>query len=81
MNLEPPKPTDVCAYCAFSKIWVKNLGYIEGEEAVMLGERIFIDISSIKQVFYDGDKFWLLVQDEYTDYLWSFILSTKSEQT
>jgi hypothetical protein len=79
--LEPPKPTNVCAECAFSKIWVKHLGYNEGEEAVMLGERIFVDISSINQVSYGGAKFWLLVQDEYTDYLWSFFLSTKSEQT
>jgi hypothetical protein len=48
--IEPPKATNVCAECAFSKIRVKNLGYNEGEEAVMLGERIIIDISSIKQV-------------------------------
>jgi hypothetical protein len=47
----------------------------------MLGEQIFIDISSIKQVSYGGAKFGILVQDEYTDYLWSFFLSTKSEQT
>jgi transposase InsO family protein len=64
-----------------AKFGLKNLGYNEGEEAVMLGERIIIDISSIKQVSYGGAKFWLLVQDEYSDYLWSFFLSTKSEQT
>jgi hypothetical protein len=79
--LEPPTPTHVCSECAFSKIRVKNLGNNDTDEAVMLGERIFIDISSIKQVSYGGSKFWLLVQDKFTDYLWSFFLSSKSEQT
>jgi hypothetical protein len=34
---------------------------------------------SVKSVSYGGAKFWLLFQDEYTGYLWSFYLSAKSE--
>ena len=43
------------------------------------GERINIDISSVAATSYGGAKFWLLTQDDYTDFLWSFFLKAKSE--
>jgi hypothetical protein len=74
------KDTDlVCADCAFAKIRVKNFGHNDDNQASKFGERIAIDISSVKFVSYGGAKFWLLIQDEYTGYLWSFYLSAKSE--
>jgi transposase InsO family protein len=69
----------VCAECALSKIRVKNLGYNEENEATTKGERMAIDISSIKSKSYGGAKFWLLVQDEFTEFIWSFFLSGKDE--
>jgi hypothetical protein len=42
-------------------------------------ERLFMDISSIKTTSYGGSKFWLLVVDNKTDYLWSYFLKRKSE--
>ena len=71
----------VCTDCALSKIRVKNFGHNDTSEneATMIGERIAIDISSINFVSYGGAKFWLLIQDEFSNYLWSYFLSAKSE--
>ena len=38
-----------------------------GMLSVVPGERLCIDISSIKAKSYGGNKFWLLVVDECTD--------------
>jgi hypothetical protein len=35
-----------------------------------LGGRINIDISSVIKSSYGGAKFWLLIQDDYKNYLW-----------
>jgi hypothetical protein len=43
------------------------------------GERLFMDISSIKTTSYGGSKYWLLVVDNKTDYSWSYFLKRKSE--
>jgi hypothetical protein len=43
------------------------------------GERIFIDISSIKFKSYGGTKYWLLAVDDKSDQSWSFFLPKKSD--
>jgi hypothetical protein len=43
------------------------------------GERLYIDISSIKERSIGGEKFWALIVDDYTDYCWSFVLKNKSD--
>jgi hypothetical protein len=42
-------------------------------------ERLYIDISSIKNASYVGSNFWALVVDDYTDYCWSIFLKSKGE--
>jgi hypothetical protein len=42
-------------------------------------ERLYVDISSIKEISIDGAKFWALIVDDYTDYCWSFVLMNKSD--
>jgi hypothetical protein len=74
LTIEP-----ACADCAISKIRVVNFGHNNNYQATSKGERISIDISSTNQVSYVGSKLWLLTQDEYTSYIWSFFLSAKSE--
>ena len=44
------------------------------------GYRVFIDISSFKQVSRGGNKHWLIVVDEFSDYTHSFFLKKKSDQ-
>jgi hypothetical protein len=79
VNLHINKDEPVCAECALSKIRVKNFGHDDENQATTKGERISVDISSINKVSYGGAKFWLLIQDEFTNYIWSFFLSAKSE--
>jgi hypothetical protein len=43
------------------------------------GERLVMDISSIKTTSYGGSKYWLLVVDNKTDYSWSYFLKRKLE--
>ena len=38
-----------------------------------------MDISEIKAKSYGGAKYWLMVQDEFTGYIWSRFLKAKSE--
>ena len=44
------------------------------------GKRVFIDISSFKQVSRGGNKHWLIMVDEFSDYTHSFFLKKKSDQ-
>jgi len=43
------------------------------------GERIYINISSIKERSFEGAKFWALVLDEHSYFCWSFFLKNKSD--
>ena len=44
------------------------------------GYRAFIDISSFKQASRGGNRHWLIVVDEFSDYTHSFFLNKKSDQ-
>ena len=44
------------------------------------GYRVFIDISSFKQVSRGGNRHWFIVVDEFSDYTHSFFLNMKSDQ-
>ena len=44
------------------------------------GYRVFIDICSFKQVSRGGNRHWLIVVDEFSDWSHSFFLSRKSDQ-
>jgi transposase InsO family protein len=71
---------EVCADCAKAKAQQRNRP--KGNNTVHAkhnGERLFMDISSIKTTSYGGSKYWLLVVDDKTDYLWSYFLKHKSE--
>jgi hypothetical protein len=43
------------------------------------GERLYINISSIKERIFGGAKFWALIVDDYSDYCWSFVMKNKSD--
>ena len=38
-------------------------------------------ISSINDKSKGGNKFWLLLQNEFTDFVWSFFVNEKSDLT
>ena len=72
-------PPTVCIDCVKSKTRKKNIAKSTENHATEKGERIAIDISSIKARSYGGTKYWLMVQDEFTGYIWSRFLKQKSE--
>jgi hypothetical protein len=43
------------------------------------GERVYLDISSIRDESYGGSCFWVLLVDDYTDYCWRIFLKNKSD--
>jgi hypothetical protein len=43
------------------------------------GERVYLDISSVKGESYGGSYFWALVVDDHTDYCWSLFLKANSD--
>jgi transposase InsO family protein len=43
------------------------------------GERLYVDISSIKGKSFRGAKFWALIVDDFSGYCWSYFLKRKDE--
>jgi hypothetical protein len=70
---------DVCADCAIGKAKQKNTNKHWSNGSKIPGERLFVDISSIKGESYGGAKFWALVVDDCTDFCWSFFMKSKSD--
>ena len=68
-----------CENCAISKARRKNLNKEPVDRSVEKGNRLFIDISSIKSTSFGGKKFWLLALDDFSDYSFSFFLKSKDE--
>jgi hypothetical protein len=68
-----------CERCAFSKARQKNVkkDWKGGSQAP--GQRLYLDISSVKDLNYGGSKFWALLVDKYRDYIWSILLKSKSD--
>jgi len=68
-----------CESCGIGKAKQKAVSKIVKERSNVRGERLFIDISSVKAKSYGQRKFWLMVMDDCTDYCWSYFLKQKSE--
>jgi hypothetical protein len=80
ITLKNDSKDQVCENCAKAKIRVKNFGHSSEEEMVSkIGERIALYISSIPHISFGGAKFWLDIQEYYTNYCWSLFLNSKSE--
>ncbi|MFM8622083.1 MAG: reverse transcriptase domain-containing protein, partial [Holophagaceae bacterium] len=70
-----------CEDCMIAKARRSNVNKVAKNPSTTPGERLMIDISSVKTT--DNKKsgrFWLLVVDEATDMKWSFFLQSKSQQ-
>jgi transposase InsO family protein len=70
----------VCEDCKVANARQKDVAKETHNQSDKPGERLFIDISSIKTESYGGRKFWLLIVDDCTDVAWSAFLRTKSSQ-
>lgn len=80
LNIKLIGPTLTCESCARSKARVKRFNKeSKAPPAKHLGERIHFDLCTMKHKAYAGHKNWLLIQDEYTKFIWSKFLKLKSE--
>ena len=70
---------DECESCGKGKAKQKKLPKITETRSKRRGERIFMDISTVRDKSYGGGKHWLLVLDDSTDVCWSRILKKKSD--
>jgi hypothetical protein len=72
-NIKPPIDA-TCTSCAKGKAKRKKIAKVAKYVATMKGGRIFLDISSIYVQSKGGNKYWLLLQDDFTNCIWSFFL-------
>jgi hypothetical protein len=47
-------------------------------KSMVPGERLYIDISSVRASSFGGYKFWVLIVDDFTDMCWSIFVKAKS---
>jgi hypothetical protein len=69
----------VCEDCTVAKARQKNLNKDWKGGSQVSGERVYLDISSIRDESYGGFCFWALLVDDYSDYCWSIFLKKKSD--
>jgi hypothetical protein len=69
----------VCEDCAVAKARQKNLTKDWKGGSQVSGERVYVDISSIRYESYGGSCFWVLLVDDYSNYCWSIFLENKSD--
>ena len=70
-----------CEVCAKAKIKQRNIPKKKIKKLpTRPGYRVFMDICSFKQVSRGGNRHWLVVVDEFSDYTHSFFLKRKSDQ-
>jgi hypothetical protein len=68
---------DTGEQCAIAKARQKNVNKNWLGSSNSPGERLYVDISSIKERSFGGAKFWALIVNDYTDYFWSFVSEKK----
>jgi hypothetical protein len=68
-----------CLHCALSKSKKNNITKTDFNHASVKGQRLALDISYPTYTSFGGSKYWLLIQDEFTDYIWSIFLKAKSD--
>jgi hypothetical protein len=70
---------DTCEQCTITKARQKNVSKNWLGSSNLPGERLYVDISSIKGRSLGEAKFWALIVDDYTDYCWSFVMKNNSD--
>jgi hypothetical protein len=76
-NLKLKGELKVCEDCALAKARQKNVNQDWKGGSQAPGERVYLDICSIRDKSYGGSRFWVLIVDDYTYYCWSIFLKTK----
>jgi hypothetical protein len=71
-----------CNHFAEAKIRMNKISKTQSaNSATVKGERLMIDISWIKTESVANNRYWLLIMDEYTNFLCSYFMKTKDVRT
>ena len=68
-----------CDACAFAKARLKAVEKTSSRKATRVGGRLHYDVFSVPWRSDTGKKYFLLVVDEYSSYVWAFGIRKKSE--
>ena len=69
-----------CLSCSLEKIRQKNIPKKNTDKSKNPGERMYLDISSMRKPSMGGRQYWVMLVDEATKYKKSFFLKKKNEQ-
>ena len=69
-----------CLSCSLEKIRQKNIPKKNEDKSSNPGERMYLDISSMRKPIMGGRQHWVMLVDEATKYKKSFFLKKKNEQ-
>ena len=69
-----------CLSCSLEKIRQKNIPKKNQDKTKNSGERMYLDISSMRKTSMGGRQHWVMLVDEATKYKKSFFLKKKNEQ-
>ena len=69
-----------CLSCSLEKIRQKNIQKKNENKSENPGERMYLDISSMRKQSMGGRQHWVMLVDEATKYNKSFFLKKKNEQ-
>ena len=67
-----------CISCAKGKAKQKRVSKSTESKATKIGERLFINISSVNIESYGGSKYWAIVVDDYSNFKWCVFMKKKS---
>ena len=68
-----------CEECTIAKARQKNVNKDWKRGSQNPGERLYLDISSVRDASYGGSKFWALIVNDHTDFCWSIFVKNKNE--
>ena len=69
-----------CLSCSLQKIRQKNIPKKNEDKSKNPGERMYLDISSMRKPCMGGRQHWVMLVDKATKYMKSFFLKMKNEQ-
>jgi hypothetical protein len=59
-----------CTHCTEAKVRMKNIHKEARRIATKKGERLLTDLSWIKTASFAHNRYWSLIMDEFTHFLW-----------
>ena len=79
LNLKVKGEMSKCEHCDIAKMRKKNISKTTLNRADKPGDRVYMDISSIKYPSAGGSKFWVIFLDDCSDFVFGTYMKKKSD--